>query len=117
MIKRREFITLLGGAAAAWPLGARAQQPGELRRIGVLVGLSEDDPEMQARLTALRQGLERFGWSEGRNISLVHRCGDFERMQVLAKELLALRPDVIFAHTSAAAAAFRGESQAMPIVF
>jgi len=66
-LRRREFVALLGGAAFAWPLAARAQQPDRMRRIGVLVGSAEDDPEAKARLAGFRQGLERLGWSEGRN--------------------------------------------------
>src|SRR5262245_34082022 len=67
-IARRELLVALGGAAAAWPLGARAQQPDGMRRIGVLMGLAEDDPEIKARFAAFRQGLEKRGWSEGRNV-------------------------------------------------
>jgi hypothetical protein len=99
-VKRREFITLLGGAAA-WPLAARAQQPEGMRRIGVLVGLAEDDPETKARLAAFRQGLEKRGWSEGRNVRIDARFAPVgTQAQVLAKELVALQPDVIFAHST-----------------
>ena len=95
-MRRRQFITLLGGAAAAWPLAARAQQPTRMRRIGVLVGLAEDDPEIRARLAAFRQGLEKRGWSEGRNVRIDFRFAPASaQMQVLAKELVALQPDVI----------------------
>src|SRR4029077_15015609 len=69
-MKRRDFISLLGSAVAAWPLAARAQQPERVRRIGVLVGLAENDPEMKERLVALRQGLEKFGWAEGSNLRI-----------------------------------------------
>ena len=69
-MRRREFIMLLGGAGAAWPLAARAQQADGMRRIGVLMSLAEDDPETKARLAAFRQGLEKRGWSEGRNIRI-----------------------------------------------
>jgi putative tryptophan/tyrosine transport system substrate-binding protein len=69
-MRRREFITLLGGAVVASPLVARAQQPERMRRIGVLAALNEDDPDMQARLAGFRQGLERLGWSEGRNVRI-----------------------------------------------
>ena len=72
-MQRREFITLLGGAAAAWPLAAHAQQPERIRRIGVLIGPAEDDPEMKARLAAFRQRLEKRGWSEGRNVHIETR--------------------------------------------
>ena len=72
-MRRRAFITLLGGAAAAWPLAARAQQGERMRRIGVLVGLAENDPEMKERLAGLRQGLEKFGWAEGSNVRIDYR--------------------------------------------
>jgi hypothetical protein len=93
-LKRREFITLLGGAAA-WPLAARAQQPTHLRRIGMLIGYSENDPETQARLSAFRQGLEHLGWKEGGSIQIDYRFAPAspDQAQVLAKELIALRPD------------------------
>jgi hypothetical protein len=71
-VKRREFITLLGGTAA-WPLAARAQQPDGMRRIGMLLALAEDDPEIRARLAVFRQGLEKRGWSEGRNVRIDYR--------------------------------------------
>ena len=74
-MKRRQFITLLGGAAAAWPLVARAQQPDRMRRIGMLIGYAEDDPETKVRLAAFRQRLEKRGWSEGRNVQIEIRFG------------------------------------------
>ncbi len=119
-MKRRQFITLLGGAAATWPLAARAQQqPERMRRIGVLAALNEDDPDMQARLAGFRQGLERLGWSEGRNVRIDTRfaAGNGDRHQPLAKELVALQPDVIFAQSTPIAAALQRESRAIPIVF
>src|SRR6516164_8511788 len=96
--KRREFITLLGGAAA-WPLAARAQQGEPMRSIGVLTADAEDDPEVEARLTAFRQGLDRLGWSEGRNVRIDYRFGanNPDHYQSLAKELVRLQPDVLFA--------------------
>ena len=115
---RREFITLLGGAAA-WPLAVRAQQSEGMRRIGVLGGFAEYDPEMKVRLAGFRQGLERLGWSEGRNVRIDYRfapAGTGEA-QALAKELVALQPDVIIAHSTPVAAALKGESQIIPIVF
>src|ERR1700733_812032 len=92
-VKRRELIRLLGGAAVAWPLSARAQQPDRMRRVGVLIGLAEDDPDSKARLGALRQGLEKLGWSEGRNIHLDVRFalpdpGNEQQLQIRVKELL-----------------------------
>jgi putative tryptophan/tyrosine transport system substrate-binding protein len=118
-MKRREFITVLGGAAT-WPLAARAQQPGGLRRIGVLMGLAEDDPEMKARLSAFWQGLEKRGWSEGRNVSVDYRfapASSDDQARVLAKELVALQPDVILAQSTPIAAALQRESRTIPIVF
>jgi len=116
-VNRRAFITLLGGAAA-WPLAARAQQSERMRRIGVLVGLAEDDQETKARLAAFREGLEKRGWSEGRNVRIDYRFAPASaQMQVLAKELVALQPDVIFAHSTPVTAALQRESRTIPIVF
>ncbi len=118
-MKRREFITLLGGAVAGRPLAARAQQPERMRRIGVLVSGAEGDPEMQTRLAGFRQGLERLGLSEGRNVRIDYRfaAGNADQYQALAKELVALQPDVILAHTTPVAATLQRESRAIPIVF
>ena len=116
---RREFTTLLGGAAA-WPLSARAQRPDQIRRVGVLIGLAEGDPDSKLRLGAFRQGLEKLGWSEGRNIHLDVRFvppGNEQQVQILVKELLALSPDVIVAQSTPLIAAFRRESRNVPIVF
>ena len=99
MMMRREFITLLGGAAAAWPLAARAQQGERMRRIGVLMTLASDDPEGQTRLVAFVQGLQQLGWTVGRNMRIDTRwaAGDAERIRKYAAELVALSPDVILA--------------------
>src|SRR5713101_9353910 len=112
-LRRREFISLLGGAAAAWPLAARAQQPARMRRIGVLMSFVEADPETKARLAAFRQGLERRGWSEGRNVHLDYRftAASAERLPALAKELLALQPDVLLAHSPGVTATLQRESR------
>src|SRR3954466_1199414 len=98
-MNRREFITLLGGAAAAWPLAARAQQGERMRRIGVLMFLTAEDPESQRRLTAFVQGLREQGWTDGRNVQIEYRwgAGDAERSRRHAVELVALAPDVILA--------------------
>src|SRR5262245_6090345 len=100
-IKRREFISLLGGAATAWPLAARAQQTERVRRIGVLMGVA-DDPEGQARVTALKQGLQELGWTDGRNIQIETRFGgaDAGRIRAHAAELVALAPDVLVGQTT-----------------
>jgi len=116
--RRRQFITLLGGAAAAWPLAARAQQPERMRRIGVLMGVA-DDAEGQARVKGLQQGLEELGWIEGRNVRIDYRWtgGDVTRVRTYAAELVKLSPDVIVAHTPPVIAAMRQASSSIPIVF
>jgi putative ABC transport system substrate-binding protein len=95
MMRRREFISLLGGAAAAWPLAARAQQTGSMRRIGVLVGYTENDPTAHPRLAAFQQGLNELGWREGRNIRIDIRfaAADPERMRSYAAELVGMAPE------------------------
>ena len=97
-MKRREFITLLGGAAA-WPLAARAQQPDRMRRAGVLTNLAENDPEARARMEAFQQGLQQLGWTVGQNLQIDTRStlGDAERTRKYAAEVVALSPDVILA--------------------
>ena len=118
-VRRRQLIALLGGAVASWPLAARAQQSQPMRRIGVLWSLAEDDPESKARLEAFRQGLELLGWSEGRNIRIDIRFagGRAEPIQSLAKELVAMQPDVIVGQGMPNAAALQRESRTIPIVF
>src|ERR1700716_4213659 len=95
-MKRREFIRLLGGAAATWPLAARAQQPERMRRIGVLMSTAADDPESSARLAAFLQGVAQLGWTDGRNVRIDTRwgAGDTERIRKHVEELVALAPDV-----------------------
>jgi putative ABC transport system substrate-binding protein len=118
-MRRREFITLIGGAAVAWPLVARAQQPGGMRRIGVLMPFTQDDPEDQARVAALKDGLKQLGWTEGQNFRAEYRWygGDAERARVLAKELVELRPELILAGATPGALALREETRTIPIVF
>ena len=96
-MRRREFITLLGGAATAWPIAVHAQQPSQMRRIGMLTGFTSDDPGGQVRLTAFAQGLQQLGWTVGRNVRIETRwgAGDAERYRRYAAELVALAPDVI----------------------
>jgi putative tryptophan/tyrosine transport system substrate-binding protein len=115
IIARREFITLLGGAAAAWPLAARAQQT---RRIGVMIALPEGDPELKKWLAAFRQGLEKLGWSEGRNVQIDYRFAPAgARASERAKELLALQPDLVLAFSTPVTAAFQRDTPTVPIVF
>ena len=116
-MKRREFITLFGGAAA-WPLATRAQQPERIRRIGVLMGLPENDPDTDARLAGFREGLERLGWLEGHNIHIDYRFAPAgAQAPVRAKELVALQPDVILANSTPVTAALQRETRTIPIVF
>jgi putative ABC transport system substrate-binding protein len=117
-MRRREFITLLSGAAA-WPLAARAQQPERMRRIGVLMPNAADDPEYQARITAFLQGLAQLGWIDGRNARIDTRWGvaDAERIRKYAAELVALAPDVIWVNSSPALAALLQATRTVPIVF
>jgi putative ABC transport system substrate-binding protein len=116
-MRRREFVTLLGGAAA-WPTAARAQQGG-VRRVAVLMSGAREDSEMQARYAAFRQGFERFGWSDGRNVRIDIRfaAANADQYQAFAKELVALQPDVILSDTTPITAAFQRESRTIPIVF
>jgi len=118
-LRRRQFITLLGGAAAAWPVAARAQQAERMRRIGVLVGFAESDPESPARLAAFLQGLERLGWKEGHNVRVEYRwgAGDPTRMRAHAKELIGTSPDVLVAESTPATAALQAETRITPIIF
>jgi putative ABC transport system substrate-binding protein len=118
-MNRREFIALLGGAAA-WPLVSHAQQGGRMRRIGVLMPLAADDPMGQARIAALREGLEKLGWTEGRNIRIDTRwttTSDVESMQRFAKELVALQPDLIVTQSTPITATILQEIRTIPIVF
>src|SRR5262245_46105181 len=117
-LRRRKFITLLGGAAAAWPLAARAQQSDRMRRIGFLINLAADDTAGQSRITAFAQGLQEWGWSVGRNVWIEYRwaAGDAERARKYAAELVALTPDVILAATSLSVGAVQQVTQTIPIV-
>jgi putative ABC transport system substrate-binding protein len=117
-MKRREFITLLGGSAAEWPLAARAQQTERMRRIGVLMYWTADDAEGQARLAAFAQALEQLGWSDGRNLRIDIRWAAADNIRRHAAELVALAPDVLVAGTGTATAAPLLEAtRTLPIVF
>jgi ABC-type uncharacterized transport system substrate-binding protein len=117
-VKRREFITLIGGGAVL-PLAARAQQPERVRRVGMLMGYAEEDHEVRARVSAFEQALQELGWTSGRNIQFTYRWerGDAERMRVYAVELMDLAPDVVLTATTSALAAVRRETRTVPIVF
>jgi putative ABC transport system substrate-binding protein len=121
-MNRRAFIMLLGGAAAhvsTWPLAARAQRSERMRRVGVFMNDAEDDSESKAKLIAFRQGLEQLGWREDRNVRIDIRfaADKVDQYRKLARELLALQPDVIFAYTTPLAAALQRESRTIPVVF
>jgi putative ABC transport system substrate-binding protein len=118
-LRRREFITVIGGTAA-WPLAARAQQPAWMGKIALLVGLPEGQPETTARITAFREGLVRLGWSEGGNIRIDYRYvpgAHPDQVRAIAKEVIALQPTVIVAQTPPVAAVMKEETQTIPIVF
>ena len=118
-MKRRDFITLLGGAAMAWPLAARAQQGEKLRRIGILMNLAADDPQAQTRVAAFLQGLQEAGWAVGRNVQIDIRWGDrdVERNRKNVGELVALTPDAILATTFPLIVALQQATREVPIVF
>ena len=117
--KRRDFITFLGGAAAAWPLAARAEQRDRIPRIGVLMNLAVDDPELMARATAFAQGLQQLGWTDGRNVRIDYRwiAGDADRIRRDAAKLVALAPDLILASSNPIVAQLQLATRAVPIVF
>ncbi|HKF10953.1 MAG TPA: hypothetical protein VKB89_19865, partial [Xanthobacteraceae bacterium] len=117
-IGRRKFLaTLVGGAAAAWPLAARAEQSGGIRRIGVLVNLAADNSEVQARIGAFLQELQEFGWSIGRNVRIEYRWASNQNdLSRYAAELLALAPDVVLANANPSMDALRKLNRATPIV-
>jgi putative ABC transport system substrate-binding protein len=116
---RREFLGVMGGAAATWPLRARAQQPERMRRIGVLMTVSENDPEGQARLDAMRQGLNQLGWTEGKNLAIEYRWagGDIGRLRECTAELIGLAPDLIVANSTPALATLHAATTTIPVVF
>src|SRR5947208_6513205 len=118
-IRRRGFITLLGGAAA-WPFAARAQQPDQMRRIGVLMGFAEGDREGQTFVAAFRDGLRQLGWIEGRNIQIDRRwatANDPGSIPRLANDLVALQPDLILSHSTPTTAALLKQTRNIPIIF
>jgi putative tryptophan/tyrosine transport system substrate-binding protein len=118
-MRRRDFITLLGSATAAWPLGARAQQPSQIRRIGVLIGSPENDAESKRGLLALVQGLQELGWKPGINLQIEIRYGGGqpERIAAAAKELVAAQPELLEVETTPGTAAVLKETHIIPVVF
>src|SRR5271155_3600982 len=117
-LARRKFIAALG-SAAAWPLAARAQQPEQMRRVGVLMPFSSDDQEVKNELTAFAQQLQSLGWTDGKNLRIDSRWsgGDSQKMQDYAKELVAAQPDVIFTRSTPATAVLLKNTRSIPIVF
>src|SRR5262245_42964630 len=117
-MRRREFISLVAGSAA-WPLAARAQQPSGMRLIGVLTAYSESDPEAQARVGAFREGLQKLGWTEGRNIRIDARwaTSDAALVQRFAQELVALQPELILSSSRPTTAALLHQTRTIPIIF
>jgi putative tryptophan/tyrosine transport system substrate-binding protein len=118
-MRRREFITLLGGTVVAWPLAAHAQQTGAVRLIGVLMGYAESDAAAQSWIAAFRDALAKLGWMEGSNLRIELRwsAGDPDRMKTFAKELVDLRPDAILSHTTPVTGVLVRETRTIPIVF
>ena len=118
-MRRREFITLLSGAAAAWPLGASAQQGERMRRIGLLSGNAREDVQSPPSIAAFTKGLQALGWTDGQNLKIEYRwsAGNLDLMKVYARELVALKLDLIVAHTTQVVAALRQETTTIPIVF
>ncbi len=118
-MRRRKFITLLGGAAAAWPLAARAQQSQRIRRVGVLMAVAESDADVRSGVAIFQQSLQELGWTDGRNLRIDYRWGDADavRIQALAKELVGLQPDVLVAHSTPSAKGLLQATRSIPIVF
>jgi len=118
-MRRRQFITTLLGGAAAWPLVAHAQQGERVRRIGVLINLAADDPEMVVRLTAFRRALDALGWTEGRNLTIDIRryAGDPDQIREATVEMVGLAPELILVYGPPGLSALRRQTRTIPIVF
>jgi putative tryptophan/tyrosine transport system substrate-binding protein len=118
-MRRRAFIAMLAGAAAAWPLAARAQQADRMRRIGVLTVVDRSDPEAKTWVTALEQRLHQLGWEQGRNVRIDYRWagGDEQRLATYAAELVAAAPDVLFSAGTPSLTALSWQTRSLPIVF
>jgi putative ABC transport system substrate-binding protein len=117
-MRRREFITLVGGAAVAWPVTARAQQPERMRRLGVLMAVAESDADARKGISILEESLQKLGWKDGNNIRIDYRWGNAnpDRIQDLAKELVDLQPDVLVGHSTPSAKGLLKQTQTIPIV-
>ena len=118
-MRRRDFVTLVGCAAAAWPLAARAQQAGGMRRVGVLMGFDENDPGATGWLSGFMQRLAELGWTDGRNVRMDIRwaTGDLDGIRTFAKQLVGLQPDVILSQTTPVTGALYRETRTIPIIF
>jgi len=118
-MQRREFISLVGGTALAWPLAVRAQEAGRMRRIGLLMAIAEADPQVGLNLQAFRRALQELGWIEGRNVQIDYRfgAGDIDRIGRMANELVTSQPDLIVTHTTPVTAAVARETRTIPVVF
>ena len=118
-MRRRDFIKVIVGSAAAWPLAARAQQPNRMRRIGVLMGFLESDSQAQSFIAAFRDGLQKLGWTDGRDLRIDARWAAFdaESRQRFAKGLIAPQPDLILSHTTSTTAALLEQTRTIPIIF
>ena len=118
-MRRREFIKVIGGAAATWPVAARAQQAERMRRVGVMMGYAGTDPAAQAQIAALRQGLQKLGWEDGRNIRIDVRFpgGDAGVARAIIMELMSLTPDVLVTNTNLVTTVAQAEVQTVPIFF
>src|SRR6476620_10781168 len=114
-MRRRDFLSVIAGSAAGWPLAARAQQPERMRHIGVLMPVQEDDTQGKLRLTALREGLQKLGWVEGRNVQIDYRWApQGDQLQAAAKELVSLAPELILVQSDPGTAALRRETWTIP---
>src|SRR5215471_4215883 len=118
-MRRRDFIKVVAGSAASWPLAVRAQQPEKVRRIGVLMTPAENDSDAGSGIAAFPQGLHEIGWTEGRNLQIDYRWGggDIDRIRASAKELIELSPDVIVAHSTPPVKALLQGTRSIPIMF
>src|SRR6516164_8384436 len=118
-MRRRDFISLLGSTAATWPLAVRAQQSEQMRRIGVLMAYAESDSEGQALVAAFREGLQKLGWTESRNIRIDTwwAAADVELMQRFAREIVELRPDLVLTQNTPTTAAMLQQTRSIPIIF